>query len=528
MAAVTIQLGQCGNQVGEAFLDSLFSRVATSEDLAPPLNLLQSNPNMQTLQQNNNMKAQKKSGPHDQYGSGSRLSSDIVSFFSRPADRSREVDVYFREMANGNARCGENFQDITPNSNHVIPRAYVARAVLVDMEPRVIQKCLARHPLRSTKSSGEISGIPAHESNNSDPNNPFHRGNLKRFQQSDNSTPKTTTWAYDPLSSFHRQSGSGNNWSCGYSYGKLYAEQISDVIRREVELCDRLNGFVCLFSVAGGTGSGLGSATLELLAEEYGGKSVECPWESDTADDHSKCGERYSGSVNGCRSGRTNPLHQTTAEEEDAATAEEGGCGKKLPSKDFKDSMKVLNCRHPQTRKSLRNKTQPHIQSTNKTGCSPRSPSRKPDEDRDEWGSSDENENGTSTVGRSIYPWEATSCTSNTTLSLSNANGGTYMSDTAPPSRVTPPQTTTAHSPPALSCGILVGCVWPLKSGEVSVQAYNSVLSLNHAYQYSDLVFLLENEQYALIESSSKAGSSGLSHGSLKLSRPIEGLQVTS
>jgi tubulin delta len=54
-----------------------------------------------------------------------------------------------------------------------------ARAVLVDMEPKVIQQCFRA---------------------------------------------KTTTWEYEPSNTFTRQSGSGNNWAGGYRTQGTQAE----------------------------------------------------------------------------------------------------------------------------------------------------------------------------------------------------------------------------------------------------------------------------------------------------------------
>jgi len=36
-----------------------------------------------------------------------------------------------------------------------------------------------------------------------------------------------------------------------------------------VEKCDRLHGFLSVYSLGGGTGSGLGTATLKLLRDNY-------------------------------------------------------------------------------------------------------------------------------------------------------------------------------------------------------------------------------------------------------------------
>ena len=73
----------------------------------------------------------------------------------------------------------------------------------------------------------------------------------------------------------HRQlitdvSGSGNNWATGHKvYGFQYREHISDIIRRAAEFCDCLQCFFLLHSMGGGTGSGLGTYVLNLLADDY-------------------------------------------------------------------------------------------------------------------------------------------------------------------------------------------------------------------------------------------------------------------
>lgn len=65
-------------------------------------------------------------------------------------------------------------------------------------------------------------------------------------------------------------SGAGNNWATGFHfYGNNYREQIIEAIRRECELCDCLQSFFILHSMGGGTGSGLGSRTLSLIADNF-------------------------------------------------------------------------------------------------------------------------------------------------------------------------------------------------------------------------------------------------------------------
>jgi len=69
--------------------------------------------------------------------------------------------------------------------------------------------------------------------------------------------------------------GAGNNWASGYSQGGKLNEEIFDIIDREAEGSDSLEGFVLTHSIAGGTGSGMGSYILERLADRYPKKLVQ-------------------------------------------------------------------------------------------------------------------------------------------------------------------------------------------------------------------------------------------------------------
>ncbi|KAL3278056.1 hypothetical protein HHI36_013401 [Cryptolaemus montrouzieri] len=63
--------------------------------------------------------------------------------------------------------------------------------------------------------------------------------------------------------------GSGNNWAEGYhTHGSKFKNKILKVVTKYAERCDCLHGFLLVFSVGGGTGSGLGSFILQQL-EEY-------------------------------------------------------------------------------------------------------------------------------------------------------------------------------------------------------------------------------------------------------------------
>lgn len=102
---------------------------------------------------------------------------------------------------------------------------YVPRAVLLDLEPRVISQSL---PLFSRES----------------------------------------------MFVSNEGGGAGNNWAHGFFVGRRAKEEVLDIVRREAEACDSLEAFGVMHSVAGGTGSGFGSLMLDSLREEYPKKII--------------------------------------------------------------------------------------------------------------------------------------------------------------------------------------------------------------------------------------------------------------
>jgi tubulin beta len=66
------------------------------------------------------------------------------------------------------------------------------------------------------------------------------------------------------------QSGAGNNWAKGhYTEGAELVDNVLDVVRKEVEACDALQGFQVCHSLGGGTGSGMGTLLISKIREEY-------------------------------------------------------------------------------------------------------------------------------------------------------------------------------------------------------------------------------------------------------------------
>ena len=109
---------------------------------------------------------------------------------------------------------------------------YIPRALLIDLEPRVVNK-LARTGLYRDL---------------------FNPENLFVAQDG---------------------GGAGNNWASGFRQGQQHHEAVLDMIDRESDNSDSLEGFVLCHSIAGGTGSGMGSYLLEALNDHFPKKLVQ-------------------------------------------------------------------------------------------------------------------------------------------------------------------------------------------------------------------------------------------------------------
>jgi tubulin gamma len=123
---------------------------------------------------------------------------------------------------------------------------YIPRALLIDLEPRVVNKLA-------------------------------HMGAYRKL--------------FNPENLFVAQEGggAGNNWASGYRQGEEHYEQVLDMIDRESDNSDSLEGFVLCHSIAGGTGSGMGSYLLERLNDHFPKKLIQTysvfpNWNNDQSD----------------------------------------------------------------------------------------------------------------------------------------------------------------------------------------------------------------------------------------------------
>ena len=84
-------------------------------------------------------------------------------------------------------------------------------------------------------------------------------------------SPKPGHWNYDPGCAAYRHGGAGNNWSLGNQMcSGEFLEEIMDKIQRELEFSDISPAILNIHSLAGGTGSGLGTGITEEIADVYG------------------------------------------------------------------------------------------------------------------------------------------------------------------------------------------------------------------------------------------------------------------
>ena len=73
-------------------------------------------------------------------------------------------------------------------------------------------------------------------------------------------------WGYRKDLSLVQEEGSGNNWAYGcYVHGPNIKEKLINMFRKYAESEDYIKCFYQIQSMAGGTGSGLGTYILELL-----------------------------------------------------------------------------------------------------------------------------------------------------------------------------------------------------------------------------------------------------------------------
>jgi tubulin epsilon len=168
---ITIQVGQCGNQIGSILWPSIIDEYGIMrKPVGPVLN--------------------------------SKLDKSFKSFF----------------------HCPDGLPKNCSTITDMIKSKVTARAVLIDMEEKVVER--------------------------------FKHGIMRHL--------------FDKRYKLVNSPGSGNNWAVGhYAHFNYFKETLIDMFQRIVEQCDSLAGFFMMLSLGGGTGSGLGTAIIRLLEEQF-------------------------------------------------------------------------------------------------------------------------------------------------------------------------------------------------------------------------------------------------------------------
>lgn len=221
---ITLQVGQCGNQIGGEF----WKQLCAEHGIAPDGTLKNSwdNPGSVNNIVGNNINTHnhytQTPGPAHLSSGASRGGNSYAS--STVGNQYNQNNASSGGSVQANDRKDVFFYQGDEDR-------YIPRALLMDLEPRVINKVAMGWGRR----------------------------------------------LFNPENLFVAENGggAGNNWASGYRQGAEHYETILDMIDRESDNSDSLEGFVLTHSIAGGTGSGMGSYLLERLNDHFPKKLVQ-------------------------------------------------------------------------------------------------------------------------------------------------------------------------------------------------------------------------------------------------------------
>lgn len=216
---ITLQVGQCGNQIGGEFWKQLCLEHGITPDgtLRDPWEYTTPH-NQQQQQQPPHLHH-----PHHHHNN----SNNPYQTNLRTPGTTATASSHWSGSTSASVDDRKDVFFYQSDDDHYIPRA-----LLIDLEPRVVNKLA-------------------------------HMGAYRRL--------------FNPENLFVAQEGggAGNNWASGYRQGEEHYEQVLDMIDRESDNSDSLEGFVLCHSIAGGTGSGMGSYLLERLNDHFPKKLVQ-------------------------------------------------------------------------------------------------------------------------------------------------------------------------------------------------------------------------------------------------------------
>jgi tubulin gamma len=243
---ITLSVGQAGNQIGGCF----WNQLCYEHHIHPQDGSLLGN-----------------CVPPLSYSSSSPMAAAATTTTTTPNDRK---DVFFYQS---------DYHD-----------KYIPRALLIDLEPRVVHKLAAGNTLSSSQAIAAASVSTSTHAMTSNNHNSTTTSGGGGSSSSSHHHRHHQQRLFNPENIFVSPdgSGAGNNWASGYRQGVEHSETIFDMIDREADNSDSLEGFVVTHSIAGGTGSGMGSYLLEKLNDHFPKKIIQTysvfPGQADESD----------------------------------------------------------------------------------------------------------------------------------------------------------------------------------------------------------------------------------------------------
>mmetsp|Transcript_19786 Transcript_19786/g.49224 ORF Transcript_19786/g.49224 Transcript_19786/m.49224 type:complete len:580 (-) Transcript_19786:868-2607(-) len=221
---ITLQVGQCGNQIGGEFWKQLSAEHGIAAD--GTLKNSWDNPGSVNNIVGNNINTHNH---YTQTPGPAHLSSGASRGGNSYASSTLGNQYNQNNASSGGSVQANDRKDVFFYQGD--EDRYIPRALLMDLEPRVINKVAMGWGRR----------------------------------------------LFNPENLFVAENGggAGNNWASGYRQGAEHYETILDMIDRESDNSDSLEGFVLTHSIAGGTGSGMGSYLLERLNDHFPKKLVQ-------------------------------------------------------------------------------------------------------------------------------------------------------------------------------------------------------------------------------------------------------------
>lgn len=248
MATVHVFVGQCGNQLGSAFLDSLATEAesSASEEYQMMVSATHFRPALKRRSSRASGLLPGTSGLLTQKGAGSTNTSATTT----PR----------RTLSSGGLQT-RSYYTLTTQSAEGVDYLPQPRCVLVDMEPKVIEQTIQRTNSRFTRQGCEAGATSARQ-----------RAEQRLYPEEQTSPQRRKPfYCLAPQQCVTRGEGSGNNWAYGYyEQGESRRDAIAECLRRESELRDTtVSTYHVVHSVAGGTGSGVGCLVAEVVKDLY-------------------------------------------------------------------------------------------------------------------------------------------------------------------------------------------------------------------------------------------------------------------